>query len=94
MYFCFNCRSEVTISFPVEREDVCSVCNAYLRVCLNCQFYDHFSHSECKEPAAEPPLKKDVFTVCEYFKFKSSSREEIDKREKALKEWESLFKKI
>ena len=83
------------ITLPVKGTEVCPECGVFLRVCLNCQFYSHFAHHECKEPTAEPVLDKEKPNSCRFFEFKEYSKSEVNQKikEKALREWEKLFKK-
>ncbi|MCP2617930.1 hypothetical protein NLC82_00745 [Candidatus Aminicenantes bacterium AC-335-A11] len=93
MYFCYNCRKKIEINFPIDKSAVCRECGAFLRVCLNCKFYSHFAPHECKEPAAPIIMDKEKPNSCQFFEFLEQKEEEKEIKEKAIKEWEELFKK-
>lgn len=93
MHCCYNCEKELKIHFPIDRNATCPECGAFIRVCLNCKFYSHFAHHECKEPAAPTILDKEKPNSCQFFEFIEHEEEEQKIKEKVLKEWEELFKK-
>lgn len=94
MNFCYRCRKEAVVPKIVGRKDVCPFCQADLRCCLNCRFYDERVYNRCRESQAERVLDKDRSNFCEYFLFGAANSE----RESAIKQaprdkLESLFKK-
>ncbi len=72
---CFNCGTRCPLSGKPGRSDTCPSCDADLRCCLNCRFYDAAAYNECREPQAERVLDKDRANFCDYFSFRSDGRE-------------------
>lgn len=64
---CFSCGAELPHTLPFHRSDRCPQCDAGVRVCLNCRFYDPGSHWECREHIPEPVRDKDRANFCDYF---------------------------
>jgi hypothetical protein len=64
---CHNCGWEWTLAGQPGRGDSCHVCNADLRVCLNCVSYDPRVAHQCRDRRADPVLEKAAGNFCEYF---------------------------
>lgn len=94
MNTCYRCGKEVVVAKIIGRKDVCPFCQADLRCCLNCRFYDERVYNRCRESQAELVLDKDRSNFCEYFLFgdADSDREPVIKQT-ARDKLESLFKK-
>ena len=91
---CHKCKKEINIPKILGRKDICPLCQADLRCCLNCRHHDLNYYNQCREPQAERVLEKDRSNFCDYFKFRdSASREttggDIDSARKKL---DDLFK--
>jgi len=70
---CFSCGEDLG-GFPSpSRQDTCPRCNAYVRCCRNCRFYDQYAHNSCREPQAEWVQDKEQANFCEYFELCGAS---------------------
>ena len=65
--YCWKCKKEIIKESAITRQETCAFCQAYLHCCLNCLFYDKFTHNECREPQAEWVNEKDMGNFCEFF---------------------------
>jgi len=89
---CHRCGWEYPLDGLPGRSESCHQCNADLRVCLNCIFYDPRVAHQCRERRADPVADKDSANFCEYFDYirrewqgnTTNSREE-DARERMRK---------
>jgi hypothetical protein len=91
---CYRCRKEVVIPKIVGRKDVCPSCQADLRCCLNCCFYDARVYNQCRESQAERVLDKDRSNFCDYFSFREAdSGPEPEEKQVSKDKLEALFKK-
>jgi hypothetical protein len=50
---CYRCGTEWREEKRPSAKDSCEKCNAYIRCCLNCRFYDEHAHNHCKIPTTE-----------------------------------------
>jgi hypothetical protein len=73
MKVCYSCKKQVSVVGKPGRSDTCPHCDADLRCCFNCRFYDPKAYNQCRETQAERVLDKDRGNFCEYFSFKDSS---------------------
>lgn len=93
---CFTCKKELDITGRTGRGDNCRFCDADLKSCLNCTFFDPSSYNECRETQAERVTTKDRSNYCDYFEFAESGTTGItashDKAEDPLDKLKSLFK--
>lgn len=77
-----------------HRNETCLQCNAYLRCCRNCKFYDPVSYNQCREPQAERVKDKEMATFCSYFLAATEVKStEENKKVEAMKKLNELFKK-
>ncbi len=72
MKLCYSCKKQVSVIDKPGRSETCQWCDADLRCCLNCQFYDPRAYNQCRETQAERVLDKNRGNYCEYFSFKDS----------------------
>jgi len=72
MYICHHCKKEVHVERKVTRSETCPHCNADLRCCLNCAFYDAAVYNACMESQAERCVEKDKANFCAYFSYADS----------------------
>lgn len=78
----------------IGRKDTCPCCDADLRCCLNCRFFDGRVYNQCRESQAERVLDKDRSNFCEYFIFRDDDSErEPTAKQAARDKLETLFKK-
>lgn len=91
---CWRCGSEVGLSPPFNRHDMCRSCHAYLHACKLCEFYDTAVAKHCREPIAEEVRDKERANFCDYFQPRPGAWQaptpEADKARAAL---EALFGK-
>jgi hypothetical protein len=95
MPYCWKCAEELKITGKPERKEVCSRCNAYLRCCYNCQFYDPSASQQCREPQVDLVKDKERANFCEYFVFvtyKRTRKEKNPSKNDIKKKLNSLFK--
>ncbi len=89
---CHACRKELSIGRTVGRRDECPFCQADLRCCLNCAFYDRAAPKQCREPSALLVQDKERGNYCDYFTF-AEARETRSDDGQARKALDDLFKK-
>jgi hypothetical protein len=65
---CWNCGKPVEVPVPVGRGEECPHCDADLRVCRQCGFYDTGYAKDCREPNADEVGDKDRRNTCDYFR--------------------------
>src|SRR5690554_1030379 len=96
---CFNCGHDVALQTSVFRTTTCPQCDADMRVCKNCRFYDTYAAKSCREPVSEPVSDKERANFCDLFRpapSKGGSGGESGKRseaDEARAKLEALFKK-
>ncbi len=91
---CHNCGAEIAVTDRITRSDTCPRCAAFLRCCLNCEFFDETAYNQCHEPQAERVTEKDKATFCSYFAPGSKLANRPDTRKaEARKKLDDLFKK-
>lgn len=88
---CYKC-SKVLDSASVGRRDTCPACDADVRVCYNCKFYDAKAYNECAEPSADRVVDKDKANFCDYFSAGANSKQGGKIENEALKKLNDLFK--
>lgn len=92
---CFNCKNP--LPFPagtkVGRKEECLKCHSDVHCCQNCNFYDHKSYNECREPQADRVVEKDRSNFCDYFSLSGSSDfVSAPSKSDILKKLDDLFK--
>lgn len=95
MKICHHCGKEVDVKKELGRKETCSFCQANLRCCLNCTFYDSASYNACRETQAERVLEKDRSNFCEYFVYRDSMSAKgiTGIKDKQREKLNALFKK-
>lgn len=90
---CYACKKALDHepSQKVFRSEECPHCQAYIRCCRMCKYYDPSSYNECKEPVAERILEKEKPNFCDFFKLAGSSSDD-DGKKSLLDAANSLFK--
>ena len=92
MKHCFQCGNRLKIGEKPSRGDTCPFCDADLKTCLNCEFYDPSQSNSCAEPMADPVQDKERSNFCEYFLFRETSTETTKKpAEDPLEDLKRLF---
>lgn len=92
---CWKCGASVEVKEKIHRKDTCPKCDADLRCCYNCTFYDKEAFHQCKEPQAEWVRYKEKGNFCDYFRPKSAffrKNQKLDTKENRKKSWDSLFR--
>lgn len=91
---CFSCGAVLELpDGPIGRSATCDNCDADIRCCRNCQFYDVDSYNECREPSAERVVEKERANFCDFFSLAVGEKNAAgDPREAALKKLDDLFK--
>lgn len=92
---CFKCGN--SLSFPegnVGRGQMCPFCNADIRVCLNCKYYNVQCYNECEEPTGDRVVDKQRSNFCEMFVFVGGQQYSAPvEKENVYRQLEDLFKK-
>ena len=88
---CYSCGEDLSHILNPSRQDTCPRCNAYVRSCKNCRFYDRYAHNSCREFRAEWVEDKERANFCEYFEFAGSAAG--GKKQAAREGLKNLFKK-
>jgi hypothetical protein len=92
MAACHRCGTSYEVSGKLSRQSSCLKCNAWLRCCLNCEFYDPRSKNQCVEPQAEPIPDKQQSNFCELFA-PSKKAGTTAASKSAVDPFDALFKK-
>ena len=92
---CYKCSKELPYKAgtSIGRSDRCPYCNADLKVCRMCTFFDLNSYNECKEPVADRIVEKEKANFCDYFKFGAAGAGAGPSKEELLARANALFKK-
>jgi hypothetical protein len=93
MKSCHRCQCEIVSKDRIGRRDTCPSCEADLRCCLNCTFYDTRYANACREPNADPVLDKGAGNFCEFFTFAEHRQQQQSTTTDARARLEALFKK-
>lgn len=88
---CYKCSNALDIAH-VGRRDTCPNCDADVRVCYNCKFYDTKAYNECGEPSADRVVDKDKANFCDYFSATANGKKGGKVENEALKKLNDLFK--
>jgi hypothetical protein len=64
---CHKCGWEWSLARQPGRSETCGRCEADLKVCLNCEYFDRSVAYQCRERRAEPVEEKDRANYCEWF---------------------------
>jgi len=92
---CFKCEYPVTLEAmkDVNRYENCTKCNASIRSCMMCSFYDTSSYNDCREPTADRITDKEKANFCDFFKLSNSSHTNKNKKIETMSAAAALFKK-
>ncbi len=77
---------------PIPRSETCPKCNANVKVCRNCTFYDTAAYNECREPSADRVVDKEKSNFCDYFTPGGKGQDKNSAAEDARKKLDDLFK--
>ncbi|MCK4856422.1 MAG: hypothetical protein KAT58_00475 [candidate division Zixibacteria bacterium] len=64
---CSSCKKEIEVPEKITKNSGCPECDAPLKCCYNCRFYDREAHQKCREPQAEWVRYKEKANFCSYF---------------------------
>ncbi|MFN0084107.1 MAG: hypothetical protein ACKVX9_01855 [Blastocatellia bacterium] len=95
---CHNCGRDIKLIGKVVRTDECPHCNADMRCCKNCRFFDPGRNNQCSEPQADWVRDKLKANFCDFFEPSTrtalTSRGSAEPRKQdAKKAFDNLFKK-
>lgn len=66
---CWNCGELAPeVPLPVGRGEDCPACQASLRCCRGCGFYDPHAGNSCRESMAEQVADREGPNTCDYFR--------------------------
>ncbi|TNF26525.1 MAG: hypothetical protein EP329_21165 [Deltaproteobacteria bacterium] len=67
---CWSCGAplELDLDEPVGRSTTCDLCDADVRACRGCVYYDPVRDNACREPSAERVLDKERANFCGFFR--------------------------
>lgn len=91
---CWKCGASLKgLRIPLEMLAACKACNAELRVCRMCKYYNPHVSEKCDEPKAEYPREWGRANFCDYFKSNPHTYipRDTDKIQAAKSKLESLF---
>jgi len=96
MKTCFSCGRPLQVPERIGRTETCPFCEADLKCCQNCIFYDPGAYNQCRETQAERVLDKDRSNYCDFFVFndRPQHRHTVSANQKEHKNpLDRLFKK-
>ena len=96
-YLCFQCGATLELSEPtaLSRSEVCPSCDADVKCCKNCKFYDQNSYNDCRESQADRITEKERSNFCDYFVLSDGAKgkaSQAEEKEDRLKDLDDLFK--
>jgi len=68
MAICYKCGAPFPPDMVITRSAECPQCNAPVRCCRNCVFYEPGAHWDCRETIPEPVTDKERSNFCDYFR--------------------------
>ncbi|MDA9189702.1 hypothetical protein N9O57_01845 [bacterium] len=91
---CYNCHHslDLTAGENVLRTENCPHCEASIRCCRNCKFYDAQSYNECREPMSERIVEKEKVNYCDFYLLQPDPLKEKENLKSVLNQANSLFK--
>ena len=90
---CHDCGRGLVYEDVLSRGAACEQCNAELRCCMNCSFYDPSAYNECAEPSADRVLEKARANFCDYFSPGERGTASKTGSASAVADLEAMFKK-
>jgi len=93
-YVCWKCGHELDMQVKVSRLDACPSCDADLRVCKNCRFWDPGSHNECRENTTYYIRDREKANFCSAFEFKTTAESDAQAADDNRSKLEALFKNL
>ncbi len=92
---CYKCNDILILEVgkDISRYENCTKCNASIRCCKMCQFYDTSSYNDCREPTADRIVEKEKANFCDFFKLGDGTNNDNEKKASALSAADALFKK-
>jgi hypothetical protein len=93
MAACHRCGTSFGSGGKPSRQDACPKCNAWLRSCLNCEFYSARHKNDCMEPHAEPVPDKASANFCEFYSPNKRGGAASPSAAKGEDPFDALFKK-
>ena len=90
---CWKCGASLaSLLLPFGRAEVCPACNADVRVCRMCEFFDPSRSKQCRETVVDEVRDKERSNFCGYFKPKPGAhRVGDDAAARAREQLEKLF---
>ncbi|GMW01007.1 MAG: hypothetical protein AMXMBFR84_21440 [Candidatus Hydrogenedentota bacterium] len=91
---CYNCGEPwESVQKQPAPKDFCAKCDAYLRCCRNCRFFDPTVSKQCQIPNVELVTGKEAGNFCDEFDFANSDSAPADSQAKdtARTALDSLF---
>ena len=65
---CWNCGCLLRgVPLPVGRRENCPHCDASLRACRQCRFFDTSAAKSCREPVADEVTDKEAGNFCDFY---------------------------
>ena len=69
---CWSCGGSLAnVPLPFGRRAECPHCEAFLRCCRECDFYDTGASKSCRETSADEVVDKEQANFCDYFRPKA-----------------------
>jgi hypothetical protein len=94
---CAECSANAQFMDELKPTDTCRGCNADLRTCRNCKFFDPGAPNECMQPVPRRIDGKNVRNECPLFKPKILFEKAVEEKREgpvndARKAFDDLFK--
>jgi hypothetical protein len=96
---CHHCGRDIKLITKVVRTDECPHCEADMRCCKNCRFFDPGKNNQCSESQAEWVRDKLKANFCDYFEpnnrvpLTTRGGSQSARPDDARKAFDKLFKK-
>lgn len=91
---CWKCATALDLSVKATRYDSCPACDADLRCCRNCRFWDRSYHNECRENVSTFIRDREKANFCSAFEFSKTSDADRSEADTARARLEALFQKL
>ena len=90
--YCWKCNYEIVLIDKVVRQDTCPSCDADLRCCKNCRFWDPGAHNQCRENLSEYVPDRQKANFCASFEIRRGKPGQAEDINAAKSKLEALFK--
>ena len=95
---CWNCGRPTGLEGKIMRSDSCPECNADLRCCRGCLFFDPTAFRQCRETIDSSVQIKDKSNFCDWFQVRDAMHthagraDAVPSKDARKKKFDDLFK--